>query len=386
MRLSPLNPNQDKVLYEQVADRLQEMIANGTLKPGDRLPSIRKLKQQLSVSFSTVMEAYRVLEDRGLIAARPQSGYYVKPTALQHHLEPSLTEPYARVCTIDTSLAFEFFNHILDADVVQLATATPAAEHLPIAQLNRLMAKEIREHPEAAHSYNVPSGWDGLRAALSKRMLDAGCSIHPDHIVITNGALEGIYLSLQAITQPGDTVAIASPTYFALLETMKALKLKACALPTHAREGISLSHLEAALAAGDVQACLLVSNFSHPLGTCMEDSTKKQLVELINRYQVSLIEDDVYGDLYFEGTRPKAIKAFDTENRVIYCSSVSKTLSPGLRVGWCSGGCHHLKVVHQKSITNRTSAMAHSLRSRRFYPTEATIAICATCDAFIKPK
>ncbi|NBD14756.1 MAG: aminotransferase class I/II-fold pyridoxal phosphate-dependent enzyme [Cyanobacteria bacterium] len=361
MQLSPLESNQDQVLYEQVADRLQALIANGTLKPGDRLPSIRKLKQQLSVSFSTVIEAYRLLEDRGLIAARPQSGYYVKPTALQQHLEPTLTEPYARVCEIDTSLAFELFKEIGTPDMVQLGAATPATDHLPVAKLNRLMAKALREHPNVAHSYNVPAGYDVLRAEIAKRMLDAGCSIHPDHILMTNGAQEAIYLSLQTVTQPGDTVAIASPTYFALLEIMKTLGLKAYPLPTHPREGISLSHLEEALASGSIQACLFVSNFSHPLGTCMADTTKKQIVELITQCKVSLIEDDVYGELYFEGTRPKAMKAFDTENRVIYCSSVSKTLSPGLRVGWCSGGCHHLKVLYKKSLLNRTSAIAPQL-------------------------
>lgn len=398
MRLSPLEPRKDKVLYEQVADRLQEQIANGALKPGDRLPSIRKLKQQLSVSFSTVMEAYRLLEDRGLIAARPQSGYYVKPTALQHHLEPSLTEPYARVCDIDTSLAFQLLSDSFTPDVLQLGVATPVTDHLPIAQLNRLMARVMREHPEATHSYTVPAGCEMLRAELTKRMLDAGCSVHPDRILITNGAHEAIYLALQAVTQPGDTVAISSPTDFALLETMKALRLKVCALPTHPRKGISLPHLEDALASGTVQACLLVSNFSHPLGTCMEDESKKRLVELITQYQVPLIEDDVYGDLYFEGTRPKAIKAFDTENRVIYCSSVSKTLSPGLRVGWCLGGCYHLKVVYRKSITNRTSAISpqlavaaflanggydrHLRHLRRTYQTQMSRMLQAICDYF----
>ncbi|MGV2830892.1 aminotransferase-like domain-containing protein [Myxosarcina sp. GI1(2024)] len=398
MRLSPLEPSKDKVLYQQVADRFQALIANGTLKPGDRLPSIRKLKQQLSVSASTVMEAYRLLEDRGLIAARPQSGYYVKPTALQHHLEPSLTEPYARVCEIDTSLTFKLFSDILVPDVIQLGAATPSTNHLPITQLNRLMAKVMREHPDEAHSYNVPAGCEALRTEVSKRMLDAGFSIHPDRILITNGAHEAIYLALQTVTQPGDTVAIASPTYFGLLETLKALKLKICALPTQPREGISLPHLETALAAGHVQACLLISNFSHPLGTCMEDTAKKRLVELITQYQVPLIEDDVYGELYFEGTRPKALKAFDLDNRVIYCASVSKTLSPGLRVGWCSGGCYHLKVVYRKSITNRTSAIApqlavasllanggydrHLRHLRRTYQAQMSRMLQAICDYF----
>jgi len=139
----------------------------------------------------------------------------------------------------------------LTPDVLQLGTATPATDHLPVAKLNRLMAKALREHPNVAHSYNVPAGYEVLRAEIAKRMLDAGCSIHPDHILMTNGAQEAIYLSLQTVTQPGDTVAIASPTYFALLEIMKALGLKAYPLPIHPREGISYPiwkkpwHLEA---------------------------------------------------------------------------------------------------------------------------------------------
>ncbi len=168
-------------------------------------------------------------------------------------------------------------------------------------------------------------------------------------------------MGLQALTRPGDTVAIESPTYFAMLEALKALGLKALTLPTHPRYGISLDHLEDALQAGQIKACLLVSNFSNPLGCQMEDRKKKRLVHLLNQYDVPLIEDDVYGDLYFEGSRPKAIKAFDQEGRVLYCTSVSKTLSPGLRIGWCSGGRYHPQISNLKSIVNQSTAMSAQL-------------------------
>lgn len=398
MQLTPINLAPDQVLYEQVADRLQTLIANGTLGPGDRLPSVRKLKQQLSVSLSTVLEAYRVLEDRGLITARPQSGYYVKQTALQRPGEPSLTEPFAQICEIDLSLAFHLFNDIADPDVIQMGAAIPDPAHLPIAQLNRLMGKVLREHPQAVHAYNLPLGCSELRSELAKRMLDAGCSIHPDQMVITNGAMEAIYLSLQAVTQPGDTVAVDSPTYFAMLEAMKALHLKAFTLPTHPHDGISLSHLEAALQSGQIQACLLVSNFSNPLGSCLDDVAKKRLVALLNQYQTPLIEDDVYGELNFEGARPKAIKAFDTENRVLYCSSMSKTLSPGLRIGWCIGGQYHPRVTQTKAIMNQTTAIApqlavaaflasggydrHLRHLRRVYQDQTNRMLQAICDYF----
>ncbi|PSN80265.1 GntR family transcriptional regulator, partial [filamentous cyanobacterium CCP4] len=224
----------------------------------------------------------------------------------------------------------------------------------------------LRDNTHLAHSYGTPLGVPELRAELAKRMLDAGCSVHPDQMVITNGANEAIYFCLQALTQPGDTVVIESPTYFAMLEALKCLGLKALTLPTHPRDGLSLPHLEEALQTGEVKAVLLVSNFSNPLGSCMDDRQKKRLVELLNQYDTPMIEDDVYGDICFEGVRPKAIKAFDTENRVLYCSSVSKTLSPGLRVGWCAGGRYHSKIARMKSILNQNTAIAPQLTVAAF--------------------
>ncbi|WP_035988064.1 PLP-dependent aminotransferase family protein [Leptolyngbya sp. KIOST-1] len=366
MPLSPLPLSPQQVLYEQVANRLQQLITDGTLKPGDRLPSVRKLRAQLSVSTSTVMEAYRLLEDRGLVVVRPQSGYYVKQTTLQLPQEPTPTAPPRHATDIDISLAFEVMSLMRDPGLIQLGAALPDLAMLPLAQLNRLMGKVLREEPTLAHGYGSPLGLSTLRAELAKRMLDAGCSVHPDQLVVTNGANEAIYLCLQALTQPGDTVAIESPTYFAMLEALKCLGLKALALPTHPREGISLPHLEEALQTGEVKVVMLVSNFNNPLGSCMDDRKKKRLVELLNQYDRPLIEDDVYGDLCFAGTRPKAIKAFDTENRVLYCASVSKTLSPGLRVGWCAGGRHHSDIAHRKSMINQHTAVPAQLTVAAF--------------------
>lgn len=366
MRLSPIALAPHQVLYEQVADRLQKLIADGTLRPGDRLPSVRKLRAQLSVSTSTVMEAYRLLEDRGLIWVRPQSGYYVKASPTQLPQEPSTSAPPRQATDIDISLAFEVMDLMRNPELIQLGAALPALEQLPLAQLNRLMGKVLRENSMLAHAYGTLFGDVGLRSELAKRMFDAGCSVHPDQMVITNGANEAIYFCLQALTQPGDTVAIESPTYFAMLEALKCLGLKALTLPTHPRDGISLTHLEEALETSEVRVVLLVSNFSNPLGSCMDDARKKQLVELLNRYDTPLIEDDVYGDIYFEGTRPKAVKAFDTQDRVLYCSSVSKTLSPGLRVGWCAGGRHHAEIAQMKSIINQNTAMAPQLTVAAF--------------------
>jgi DNA-binding transcriptional MocR family regulator len=385
-------------LYEQVADRIQRLIAEGTLQTGDRLPSVRKLHEQWSVSISTVLEAYRLLEDRGLIAARPQSGYYVKRTLQQSPNEPQQSAPPQKAYQVDNSLSFHVICSVRGDQTVQLGAALPSMELLPIPALNRLTGQVLRQHQIMAHAYDIPPGCEALRHEVARRLMDAGCSVTPDQIVTTNGTFESMFLSLRAVTKPGDTVAIESPTYYGLLEALEILHLKALELPTHPREGISLLHLETVLQKKQIAACALVSNFSNPLGTCMSDQKKAAMVELLTRYQVPLIEDDIYGDLYFEGTRPKAMKAFDQEGLVLYCSSCSKTLSPGLRVGWAVAGRYQSKVEQLKWVINQTTAIApqltvaaflsnggydrHLRQLRRAYQSQMLRMTQAICDYF----
>lgn len=364
-RLSPLQPESESPLYEQVADRIQALIHEGTLTPGERLPSVRKLKQQLSVSISTVLEAYRLLEDRGLIMARPQSGYYVKTTALPG--EPGQSAPPLEVRSVDMSLMVRLLRVDMAPETIHLGAAVPWVGNFPLGTLNRLMGQVMRADPIASHAYSPVVGCEPLRREVAKRMLTAGCSVTPDQIVATAGATEAYYLALRTVTKPGDTVAIESPTYYAVLEALNSLGLNVLELPTHPQEGICLGALETALARQSVAACLLVSNFSNPIGSCMCDRNKKSLVDLLNRYDVPLIEDDIYGDLSFEDHRPKAIKAFDTEGRVLYCSSVSKTLSPGLRVGWCIPGRYQPQIEHSKVVVSHMTATAPQLAVAAFF-------------------
>ncbi len=367
MNIKLLEKSPDRHLYEQVAERIQTAIAEGTLKEGDRLPSVRKLHQQFSVSISTVLEAYRLLEDRGAIGARPQSGYYVKSNSQLALHEPNSSQPPGQICPVDTAIAVSVRKMMRNPQILQLGAAVSSPQLLPTAALNRLMGQIVRSQPDILHSYSEPLGCEVLRREVAKRLMDAGCSISPENIIITNGTTEAMYLSLKAIAQPGDTIAIESPSYYGLLDILESLHLKALELPTHPRDGIDLDALETTLAQGKIAACAIVSNFSNPLGSCMSDAKKKQLVELINRYDMPLVEDDIYGDLYFNGTRPKAIKAFDTEERVLYCASVSKTLSPGLRVGWSVPGRYQAQVEQLKLVTNMMTAIAPQLTVAAFF-------------------
>ncbi|CDM92785.1 PLP-dependent aminotransferase family protein [Limnospira fusiformis SAG 85.79] len=366
MKARPVEKSPGVNLYEQVANRIQSLIKEGTLKPGSRIPSVRKMHQQMSVSITTVLEAYRLLEDRGLIVARPQSGYYVRHILSLPPAEPTSSAPPGLACNVDTSIAFKINKVLREPGMIKLGAAVPDPELFPLAALNRLMGQVMRQNPEVCHSYNALPGLEPLRDEVARRLMDAGCSLTPDQILIVNGTTEGMYLSLRAITKPGDTVAIESPSYYGLLEILQSLHLKALELPTHPRSGLSLPDLENALSQGQVAACAIVSNFSNPLGSCMEDSKKKALVEILERYDIPLVEDDVYGDLGFDEMRPKAIKAFDKKGLVLYCSSCSKTISPGLRVGWVVAGRYQNTVEQLKLFTNIVTAAANQLAIAAF--------------------
>jgi DNA-binding transcriptional MocR family regulator len=370
MQVELIDKLRDSPLYEQVCDRIRSLILEGTLQPGDRLPSVRKLHQQLSVSISTVLEAYRLLEDQGWIGVRPQSGYFVKRSHLTTPEEPSQSALFTQHDPVEISLAYRISATMRDSSNVRLGAAVPDIELLPTAALNRLMGQVLRSQVEqihSIHSYTLPNGCEELRHEVAKRLLEAGCSLNPRELIITNGTTEALALCLRAVTQPGDTVAIESPTYYGLLEILESLHLKALELPTHPKEGISLESLELVLARKQIAACVLVSNFSNPLGNCLSAQKKQQLVELFNQYDLPLIEDDVYGDLSFDRSRPNAIKAFDTEGRVLYCASISKTLSPGLRVGWTAPGRYQIKVEHLKMAMNWMTAIAPQLTVAAFF-------------------
>ena len=366
MKVRPLEMENGTNLYEQVAHRIEGLISEGTLQTGDRIPSVRKMHQQMNVSISTVLEAYRLLEDRGLIAVRPQSGYFVRPGLLSHRDEPNPSAPPHRALQVDTSLAVRINRALREPNIIKLGAAVADPSLLPLATLNRLIGQTLRNDPERCHSYDVLPGCEPLRHEVARRLMEAGCSITPDQILITNGTTEAMYLSLRAITNPGDTVAIESPSYYGLLEVIASLNLRALELPTHPRDGLCLDTLETALKKGSIAACALVSNFSNPLGTCMSDLHKKQLVTVLEKYNIPLVEDDIYGDLCFQGNRPKAIKAFDQKGLVLYCSSCSKTLSPGLRVGWLVAGQYQTQVEQLKLFTNMATATVNQLAIAAF--------------------
>ena len=351
-------PSNGELLYERVADHIVELIDRGTLHAGERLPSIRKLSSQMDVSISTVLQAYMMLEGKERIEAKPQSGFYVR---LARHLapEPRASSPSPLVTRVGVSeLVAQVFQTAHDPQVIQLALSTPSPEHLPVKRLNRLMAAAMGKAGARALSYDFPPGYAPLRHEIAKRSIESGCKLAESEIVTTHGTMEALNLCLRAVAKAGDVVAIESPAFYGTLQVIESLGMKALEIATDPRDGIVLDALAAALRRQKIKACLLVTNFSNPLGSCMPDANKKALVELLARREIPLIEDDIYGDLCFAGPRPKAAKAYDKEGLVLLCSSFSKTLAPGYRVGWTAPGRFRPQVESLKFTSSMATTTA----------------------------
>jgi DNA-binding transcriptional MocR family regulator len=339
-------------LYQRIAARIEAAIASGAMRAGARLPSVRQLSQQHEVSMSTALQVYRCLENRGVVEARPKSGYFVTPRA------PSLPEPMLDLRMEAPSLVNmdqvlqEFLWIVNDPLAVPSFHAQPARELLPEAKLQHLLAGVNRRHPEYASRCQM-EGSPALRQEIARRAVGSGVPLRPDEIVITNGGLEAVYLALRSVASAGDTIVLESPTYFHLLQVIESLGMRALEIPTHPRDGISLEALEfATREPGAVKACVLLPNFPNPMGSLMPVERKQALVQLAAERQITLIESDIYGELHFGEQRPPVLKSFDAEADIILCSAFTKTVAPGYRIGWVAPGRHFLKTQALKFRTS----------------------------------
>ena len=344
--------------YQQIADQLTRMIEEGVFGSGTAAPSVRKLSRQWKVSVTTILKAYYLLEARGLLVPRPRSGFYVSNRLPSAPPEPALSDPDPDPSAVGMrELITRIVLHdTLDPKLIQLGAANPAPEHTATRQLNRLMASAARRMGDRSGLYMTPAGNRPLRQQIVRHAMDAGCSLDAEELVITSGCGEAVSCCLQAACKPGDTVAVESPICFDVFQYLENLGLKALEIPTHPRDGISLEALRFAMENNSVQACVVISNFNNPLGSCIPDAHKKKLVALVESYDIPLIENDIFGDIHFSPKRPLSAKAFDTKGLVMWCASFSKTLSPGLRVGWTAAGRYRSTVAWLKYSTSMATA------------------------------
>ncbi|CAD0009341.1 aminotransferase-like domain-containing protein [Flavobacterium salmonis] len=336
-------------LYLQFADVIEKQIKSGLLSVGDKLPSIREVCAETGYSMSTVSKAYYEIESRSLIESRPQSGYYVSNISARIVPEPTASSPILTTQNIEREDLIDLvYGNMTDKNVTMLSLGFPSNELLPIAKLNKGMVQAMRQLPNSGTSYEEIQGNVNLRKEIARWSFAWGGSLTEDDIITTPGCVSAMSHCLMTVTKPGDTIITESPVYFGVLQLAKSLGLYVMELPTNITTGIELDALKKAISTKKIKACVLMSNFSNPSGSMMPNEHKEETVSLMELHNIPLIEDDIHGDLYFGSARPTNCKTYDKSGIVMCCSSVSKTLAPGYRVGWVIPGKFKKEILRTK--------------------------------------
>lgn len=340
-------------LYEEIAERIINLIENGVLKEGDKIPSIRTLSNQLGVSLNTVKESFWHLENRNYIQSIPQSGYYVRnlnnKIIKNETVDPKVYSP-VKVSLCKIYNAFQKEGQC--PPEAELGIATTSSSLWPKNKIRKCIQEIIRYDNNTVFKYSISPGYKPLLEQISILALQAGINIKPDEIIITSGCMESIYLAVNAICSPGDTIAVQTPMFFNFIQLCEELNLNILEIPCNKDTGINIDILKFVLSQYDVKAFLSIPNFNNPCGSFTSESKKEELVNVLEEANVFLIEDDIYADIYYTGNRPKPCKAYDKTGNVILCSSFSKTIAAGLRVGWIVPGKLYKKIEKSKLLTN----------------------------------
>ena len=338
-------------LYQSLADELRAAISDGRLPAGSRLSSVREAARSRGLSINTVLAAYRQLEARGQVEARPQAGYFVRSRLPPPSFAPPVQAPAqarpAATAVLDRIAAVVAAQSL--PDTIDLSLACPkSSDFYPGKALSRLVADHARRKPELLTDYSLPPGPFLLRREICRHACDLGMTLEPENIILTNGCMEALQLALRGVTQPGDTIAIESPTYFNLISLADHLGLRSIEVPTHPEQGMSLDVLELLLAEKRVQAVVTMPSVHNPLGTSAPAAAKQRLAALAQTHRVPVIEDALYAELQYATPLQPTVKSFDGDGWVIVCTSYTKTLAPGFRVGWMEAGRFSRKIAALK--------------------------------------
>lgn len=358
--------------YIRIAEGIEGLINSEALRTGDKLPSVRTLAVDYNISTGTAFQAYYHLEGKGLIESRPKSGYYVRFTHKRLPALPATVQPDAHRHAVSVKdMIAEIYSDIAADIRWNFARAVPDLSLLPAAKLNKSVVHALRHTKDHGIGYEHTQGNPELRKQIAKLAFNWGGRIKPDDVIVTNGCLEAVTMCLKAVTVPGDTVAVECPAYFGVYQAVESLGLKVVEIPSDAVTGFDVGCLQKAIKKYSIRAVLCVPNFNNPLGSLMPDDAKKALVQLITAHKIPLIEDDIYGDLYFGKHRPCTCKHYDREGWVLHCSSLSKSLAPGYRIGWVMPGRFFTEVAQLKRMQNIScptltqAAVAHFLQHGR---------------------
>ncbi|AOY94865.1 2-aminoadipate aminotransferase [Cupriavidus sp. USMAA2-4] len=352
-------------LYEKFADDIERLIRQGVYRHGERLPSVRQASQQHRISITTVLHAYLLLESRGLLASRPQSGYFVnleRADGERQMQDLRASKPIAVSSTVDVSrLVLSTLRSIGSGDAVPLGSPYPDPVLFPFEKLNRYAYTAGRDKTLWSLTNALPPGDPRLLRQIARRHLENGMPVDPNEIIVTVGATEAINLCLQAVAKPGDVIAVESPTFYAMLHAIERMGMKAIEVSTHPEHGIDIGELAAIVKSQPIAACMVMPNFQNPLGFQMPDERKRELVEFLAAADIPVIENAVYNELYFGDAHPSSLKSYDRKGLVLHCSSFSKSLTATYRIGWALPGRYRDQVEKLKFLNTLATPLVPQL-------------------------
>lgn len=345
---------------EQLALSLKHLIETGTWKLHEKLPSLRQQAETSGFSLITVMNAYQELEAQGLIYSKEKLGYFVADNPLQTALAKKVV--LNEKIEIN-SLVFRYLKSIQSEKIVPLGSAFPNSQLLYSPKLMQTLAQQAKHRISYEQTPSLPPGNYELRKQIAQRYCMQGIPTDPSDIVITSGGLDALNLSLKAMTQADDYILLQETIFYGAWQAAENLGLKVITIPEHPEHGLDLEAFKKAITSYPIKVCLLMLNSHNPIGFTVNEDIKFELAKLLHEHEIYLIEDDVYEELYYDQKKPLSMKYYDQQNLVLHCSSFSKTLGAGFRVGWVYAGkfSEHIQHVQLMSTISVNSFIQNAL-------------------------
>ncbi|MCG8452946.1 MAG: PLP-dependent aminotransferase family protein [Spirochaetales bacterium] len=340
-------------LYERIVSDTQKDFERGIISPGDKLPSLREIAKRYGCSVASATRAYEELEIQGCVQARQKSGYYALELP-QLALPRPQDDDFPLIAEDGESplLLHKILESAANPAALPLGAGLPHESLLPLGALSRSLSRCTARDGGGFARYSAPGGHLALRERIAALMRRRNCFVNPQEITITNGCTGAMHLAIMHFTKEGDTVAVESPVYPGILQMLHQTRRRILPLPTSPIHGVDREALHQVCKTRQVQAAVVSAVHQNPLGFVMDEQSRKELVHMAGETGVPLIEDDIYGELGFQSERHAPIKAFDEDGHVVLCSSFSKTLAPGMRIGWICGGKEHQELRGQNVATN----------------------------------
>lgn len=330
-----LNRSSSQPLYTQLAQDIQRRIRTGALPPGTRLPTVRRLAQQLGVTRLTVHSAYSELQAGGWVEATVGRGTFVADWLQADAAIPELGREFSAHGVLSDMLRMAQL-----PGMRSLAMADPAPEFYPVREFARALDEALASDI-AMLGYTSPQGDPLLRTTLAESLRERGVNAGPDEILVTSGVSQGMALIAQTLARPGDPVIVEQPTYLGLLNVLNNQGLRIIGAPID-EDGLVIDALEQLILMHRPRFIYTIPVFQNPSGVCLSAERRAALLELVERHRIPLIEDDIYGRLVYEGSAPPALKADDDAGLIVHVSSFSKSALPGVRIGYIVAAPHLL--------------------------------------------